>query len=620
MRHDSLVRMLEERFADAIARVTGDDPACLRPTIRPTQDPKFGDYQCNDAMPLAGRLRQNPRQIAQKIAELVDLEPLADTPQIAGPGFLNIRLRDRVLADYLAQIPAPQDDDRLGMPPVEHPQRVVIDYSSPNIAKQMHVGHLRSTIIGDVFARVLGFEGHEVIRQNHVGDFGTQFGMLIAWYERNPMPQGAATQDVLEAIEDDYRKAAERFKSDPDFAEAARQAVGRLQRGEPQAREIWQRICTLSREAFSDIYRRLGVLLTDEDVRGESFYQDRLEAVVAELQQKLPPRERSGSPPAGGWVECRVDDGAVCLFFYDEQGEPRFRNPEGDELPMIVRKKDGAFLYATTDLAALRYRLLELGAQRVIYVTDARQKLHFQMLFAAARAIGWAGPDVTLEHVTFGSVLGPDRKPLKTREGGNIKLRDLLDEAQRRALALLEQRDPLADEDQAAGPLSEQEKREIARRVGIAAVKYADLRQDRSSDYVFEWDKLLALRGNTAPYMMYAYARVRSIYRRAAGQITAQQVYQAPLRLDDPHERALALALARARETIDAVASELLPHILCGYLYDLAGAFMRFYENCPVLRAPDEATRFSRLRLCDLTARTLRLGLSLLGIEVVERM
>ncbi len=618
MRHDSLVHMLERRFADAIARVTGDEPGRVRPTIRPTADPKFGDYQCNDAMPLAGRLRQNPRQIAQKIAETVDLEPLAERPEIAGPGFLNIRLRDRFLADYLGQIPAPGDDDRLGMPPVPRPQRVVIDYSSPNIAKQMHVGHLRSTIIGDVFARVLGFEGHEVIRQNHVGDFGTQFGMLIAWYEQHPMPQADATADVLEAIEEDYRKAAERFKTDAAFAEAARAAVGRLQRGEPAAREIWERMCTLSREAFTEIYRRLGVLLRDDDVRGESFYQDRLEAVVTELQQKLPPRDRS-CPPAGGWVECRIDDGAVCLFFYDEKGEPVFRNPDGDELPMIIRKKDGAFLYATTDLAALRYRLLELGAQRVIYVTDARQKLHFQMLFAAARAAGWATPDAVLEHVTFGSVLGPDRKPLKTREGGNIKLRDLLDEAERRARALLEQREQLADEDDAA-PLSEEEKRDIARRVGIAAVKYADLRNDRASDYVFDWDKLLALRGNTAPYMMYAYARVRSIYRKAAGQITSAQVYAAPLTLADPHERALALALARARETIDAVASELLPHILCGYLYDLAGAFMRFYEHCPVLRAGDEPTRLSRLRLCDLTARALRLGLGLLGIEVVERM
>jgi len=506
------------------------------------------------------------------------------------------------------------------MPPVEKPQRVVIDYSSPNIAKQMHVGHLRSTIIGDVFAHVLGFEGHEVIRQNHVGDWGTQFGMLIAHYADHPIPTLQTHADVLDAIEDDYRSAVERDNADPAFREAAREAVGRLQGGEPDARRTWKNLCAASRRAFNETYHRLNVLLEDGDVCGESFYNVRLAPVVAELREKLPPRDKT-KPADRPYAELREDEGAQCIFFYDEQHRPRFKKPDGDELPMIIQKSDGAYLYATTDLAALRYRIEELDACRIIYVTDARQKLHFDTLFATARAAGWAGNDVTLEHVAFGSVLGPDRKPLKTREGQNVKLRELLDEAETHAYELLESRSEEGEEEGPAA-FTDEEKREIARRVGIAAVKYADLRNDRVSDYVFSWDKMLAMQGNTAPYMMYAYARIRSIYRKAAERFGEPDVY-APgvvLQLDQPTERALALRLARLRETIDAVATELAPHILCTYLYELASEFMRFYEACPVLRAADEASRLSRMRLCNLTARTLRLGLGLLGIETIERM
>jgi arginyl-tRNA synthetase len=667
MKHDSLINMLRGGFAAAVAKVAGVQPGQLDPQVRPAQEARFGDYQCNVAMSLAKSLKAKPREIAQRIVAELNVSDLCEPPEIAGPGFINVRLTNQALSQYLGEIPAPPETepraqatgavgerpeaprlrsgfglDRLGMPPVEKPRKVVIDYSSPNIAKQMHVGHLRSTIIGDVFARVLGFEGHEIIRQNHVGDWGTQFGILIELYKQRPVPTTETHDDVLEAIEHDYRDAQQRFETDAVFADAARQSVGALQSGDLEARRVWERICAQSRHAFTDAYGRLNVLLQDQDVRGESFYNDRLGPVIQELTEELEPRgahgqaapahgtRREGEAPAEPRAELREDGGAQCIFLYDQQGQPRFRKPDGDELPMIIQKSDGAYLYATTDLAAIRYRIKELGATRLIYVTDARQKLHFQMLFAATRAIGWAGDDVQLEHATFGSVLGANRRPLKTREGENVRLRELLDEAERRAYELLEtrERDEATKrrsdeaEEGTAASFTEEQKNEIARRVGIGAVKYADLARDRNSDYVFNWDQMLALQGNTAPYMMYAYARIRSIYRKAAERFGSPDVYGpgVALTLSEPAERALALRLARLRETIDAVAAELAPHILCGYLYELAAEFMRFYEACPVIQAPDEATRLSRMRLCDLTARVLRLGLGLLGIEAVERM
>ena len=652
MKHESPINMLKARFSAAVAKVAGVKAGQIDPQVRPAQEARFGDYQCNVAMSLAKQLKAKPREIAGRIIAELDVADLCEPPEIAGPGFINIRLSNDALSRHLGEVPAPPPEsepgaratgavgeqpeaprsrsgfglDRLGMPPVEKPRRVVIDYSSPNIAKQMHVGHLRSTIIGDVFARVLGFEGYEVIRQNHVGDWGTQFGILIETYRQKPVPTAETHDDVLQAIEDDYRAAQQRFKSDEVFADAARQSVGALQSGDPEARGVWERICAQSRHAFTDAYQRLNVLLQDEDVRGESFYNERLAPVVDEVRKKLTRGEQAR--PGGPHAEYREDQGAKCIFLYDEDGAPRFKKKDGDELPMIIQKSDGAYLYATTDLAALRYRIKELGATRLIYVTDARQKLHFQMLFAAARALGWAGDDVQLEHATFGSVLGANKKPLKTREGENVKLSELLDEAEKRAYELLKERDRgikgSRDQGEETGTIlfTEDEKGEIARRVGIGAVKYADLARDRNSDYVFNWDQMLALQGNTAPYMMYAYARIRSIYRKAAERFGSPDVYGAgvTLALGEPAERALALRLARLRETIDAVAAELAPHILCSYLYELAADFMRFYEACPVIQAPDEATRLSRMRLCDLTARALRLGLGLLGIEAVERM
>ena len=677
MKHDSLQELLAGRFATAIAQVAGSPVQPTDAGVRPAGDPRFGDYQCNAAMALAKPLKAKPRDVAQRIKDAVEpqLADIAEPLEIAGPGFLNIRLKSEFLARYLGEIPAPparegiegsrdqgikvtspagtestaQEQwhagaawpliDRVGLEPVARPQRVVVEYSQPNIAKQMHVGHLRSTIIGDVFARVLAFEGHDVVRQNHIGDWGTQFGMLIRWYRKHPLPTPQTHPDVLEAIEADYKAANERFGQDEQFAIEARQAVAELQGGDPQARKLWEQICAVSLEAIEETYRRLGVLLQREDVRGESFYNERLPRIIEDLRARFGVEATKGGGSAvspgpsagerGVRVEVRDDKGAVVVYLYDDRDAPIFKNADGDVLGMIVQKSDGAYLYATTDLAAIRYRLMELpfasgqGAQRIIYVTDARQKLHFQQFFAVARAAGWIA-DQQIDHVTFGTVLGEDRRPLKTRTGGTIKLRELLDEAEKRALELIEKRAAESDEGQAPSPTADTAVARvvIARRVGIAAVKYADLRNDRNTDYVFSWDKMLALTGNTAPYMMYAYARIRSIYRKAAERFGSPDVYasQVRLTLGHPAERALALRLARLREAIDAVAADLVPHTLCTYLYELAAEFMRFYESCPVLAAEDEASRLSRMRLCDLAARTLKLGLGLLGIEVIERM
>jgi arginyl-tRNA synthetase len=645
--HQSIASLLASNFRVAIAAVAGKRQEDVDPMVRSAGDPRFGDYQCNVAMSLAKELRAKPREVAERIVAAVQpgLADMVEPLEIAGPGFINVRLKPAALAAYLSEIPRPPEiprgatpshlfPDRLGIPPVARPQRVVVEYSQPNIAKQMHVGHLRSTIIGDVFARVLAFEGHDVIRQNHIGDWGTQFGILIRWYREHP-PTPQTHGDALEAIEADYRAAQKRFEEDAKFADEARRAVTELQAGDPAARQMWQQMCQVSLQAMSEIYDRLGVLLRPEDVRGESFYNDRLADVVAELREKLPSAE-AAEKRGQVWAEVRDDQGAVCVFVWDEKGAPWFKSPEGQPLPLIIQKSDGAYLYATTDLAAIRFRLRDLqfesgvGADRVVYVTDARQRLHFEMFLAVARAAGWVQPHHRVDHVTFGSVLGEDRRPLKTRAGGTVKLRELLDEAEGRALALVEERARTAPAEPAeaqaderiAGDAARAGRAEIARRVGIAAVKYADLRNDRRTDYIFSWDKMLALTGNTAPYMMYAYARIRSIYRKAAERIGSPDVYAPHVRLTltEPAELALGLRLARLRETVDVIASDLEPHVLCTYLYELAGDFMRFYETCPVLQAPDEATRLSRLRLCDLTARTLKLGLWLLGIETIERM
>ena len=637
----SIQSQLEACFREAFAAALGDAGRTADPLIRPAQDPRFGDYQSNAAMGLAKALRQKPRDVAQRVVEALAAQPaftaMCEPPEIAGPGFVNLRLKPAFLSAALSAIPpAPPEPaiDRLGIEPVARPQTVVVDYSGPNVAKQMHVGHLRSTIIGDVIARVLAFEGHRPIRQNHVGDWGLQMGQMLRRVSTN-MPSlvaGAADDEAavaadiaerLEEIERQYKAAQAEEKTNPALAEESRRWVVRLQSGDEEAQRIWRCIRRGTLLACQRIYDRLGVLLTEEDVRGESFYNDRLAETVDDLRRTL-----SGEAAA---ATVREDQGALCVFHRNDKGEPAFTGSDGNPLPLIIRKSDGAYLYATTDLAAIRFRVRELHADRIIYVTGAPQALHFAMVFATARAAGWTrrpdGTDVRLEHVAFGSVLGEDRKILRTRSGENVKLKDLLDEAVARAAQLV--RAGEADPAKCRG-FSEEEIRQIAETVGIGAVKYADLVQNRTTDYVFSWDKMLAMDGNTAPYMMYAYARIRSIYARAAqsdegqgedtvraGELGAEQD---PLDLSESAERTLARQILQFADTLDAVAEELRPNILTSYLYDLAGAFMRFYESCPVLRAATPAIRRSRLRLCDLTARTLRAGLTLLGIRVLERM
>jgi arginyl-tRNA synthetase len=577
-------------------------------------------------MGLAKKLKSKPRDIAQRLVEIAEKMPeiqaMCEPLEIAGPGFINIRLRNDWLADLLNETPPAGENDRLGIEPTPVPKTVVVDYSGPNIAKQMHVGHLRSTVIGDTLARTLAFEGHHVIRQNHIGDWGTQFGMLIAHLKDN-MPEAIHGQSNvhLEDLEAFYRQANQRDKEDPAFKEKARAEVVALHNHDPETLQAWRYIVDESRNHYMPVYQRLNVSLTRDDERGESFYAEKLPEIVADLEKQFAgDQPKSMGAPNSPRITVEESDGALCVFHANADDDPIFKNKEGKRFPMIIRKSDGAFLYATTDLAALRFRILELDADRVIYVTDARQAQHFQMVFATAEATGWVdahgdrGP-VELEHVAFGSILGEDHKPLKTRSGDNIKLAELLDEAVSRAEKLIRtnEQDPAKKRG-----FSDDEVREIAEAVGIGAVKYADMSQNRLSDYVFSWDKMLAMEGNTAPYMMYAYARIRSIYRKGADEGT--DVSAGRILLDADAERVLARQILRFGETLENVSSTLKLNLLTDYLFDLAGSFMRFYEACPVLKADSPEQRSSRLKLCDLTARTLKAGLGLMGIQVVQRM
>ena len=571
----TLIELLDARVSAALAAVGCDGaPAVIAPAGRP----EFGDYQANGVMGAAKARKMNPRQLATEVLEKLDLAGIASKVEIAGPGFINITLAPGFLAGLAQQA---LGDVRLGVPQPAA-QRVVVDYSSPNLAKEMHVGHLRSTIIGDALARVLRFLGHEVIAQNHVGDWGTQFGMLTAYLIE--AEQGGEATLALNDLEDFYRRAKQRFDADEAFATRAREYVVKLQGGDAQVNALWQKFLDVSLHHCEAVYEKLGVGLTRADVRGESAYNDDLPAVVADLQAR------------GLAVE---SDGAQVVFL-DE-----FRNKEGEAQAYIVQKQDGGYLYSTTDLAAVRYRAATLKADRVLYVVDARQALHFQQMFTLSRKAGYAPEGMKLEHVGFGVMLGDDGKPFKTRSGGTVKLAELLDEAELRAFALVSEKNP---------DMAEAERRQIARSVGIGAVKYADLSKNRNSDYVFSWDSMLAFEGNTAPYLQYAYTRIASVFRRAGAWDE-----QAPIQLQEEAERQLVLALARFAEALQAVARETMPHYLCAYLYELAGQFMRFYEACPVLKS-EGALRDSRLRLCRLTADTLRTGLDLLGIDVLEAM
>jgi len=623
----SIAGQLEALFKTALVRVLGDEGRGVDPLVRPAGDQRFGDYQSNVAMSLGKRLGQNPRHVAQQIVQAIGPagSEMCEPFEIAGPGFINIRLKRRWLAAALNTIAEPAGDHRLGIDPATEPLTVIVDYSGPNIAKQMHVGHLRSTIIGDAIARVLEVEGHRVIRQNHIGDWGTQFGMLFAqWKEKMPAALDKPAEVHLADLEAFYRQASARDQEDPDFHERARAEVVALHNHEESTLRAWQYIVDESRNHYIPVYRRLGVSLTEEDERGESFYASRL-SQIAELfgpGKEFPAKNAElGQEEIGPCqMSCEMSAGALCVFHNTPDGEPMFRNAEGDPFPLIIRKSDGAYLYATTDLAALKFRIDELHADRIIYVTDARQSRHFEMVFQTAEAAGWTRPAdkrrrVQLEHVTFGSILGDDRRPLKTRSGENIKLDELLDEAVARAESLIRANE--ADPAKKRG-FTDAEIKDVAEAVGIGAVKYADLSQNRQSDYLFSWDKMLAMEGNTAPYMMYAFARIRSIYRkgkRANGDLAGGAVV-----LTEPAEHLLARHILQFAETLESVASGLRINLLTDYLYELAGAFMKFYETCPVLNADGEEQRGSRLKLCDLTARTLRTALGLLGIRVVQRM
>lgn len=654
----SILRELRERFRPALASLAEGLPVDeWLDAIRPSQDPRFGDYQANFAMALGKRLGRPPREVAQEVAARLNVSDLCQPPEVAGPGFINLRVRDDVLA---ARITAAAHDPRLGIAPVAAPRTYVLDYSAPNVAKPMHVGHIRSTVIGDSLCRTLQFLGHRVISDNHLGDWGTQFGMILYGYrhfldaqayrsapvaelsrlyrlvrqlidyqqDRRALASGelagkieqlAAAIAKQKAVKPDKQAAKALAKLESDRAEACKELdalrekvaavehspqlaglvqehaqieaavlaeTAKLHAGDQENRRLWREVLKHSMVEIQRVYDRLGVRF--DHTLGESFYHDRLGPLVGELLAQGIARE---------------SDGAICVFL------------EGIEEPMIVRKKDGAFLYATTDLATLRYRRETWRPDAILYVVDHRQKLHFEQLFAAARKIGLEG--IELQHVMFGTVLGDDKRPFKTRSGDTVGLDGLLDEAVRRAGEVVSAN----DDSKPDGPeLSSDQRRQIAEVVGIGALKYADLSQNRTSDYVFSYDKMLAMNGNTATYMQYAYTRVRGIFRRASIDADAVRQSGCPVLLTTPAERALAVQLLRFGEALDLAAAGYLPNQLTSYLFDLANQYTTFYEKSPVLKAESPELRDSRLALCDLTARTIRQGLELLGIGVVEKM
>jgi arginyl-tRNA synthetase len=566
-----LVALVQSAMADSF----GPALASENPVLRRSD---HADFQVNAAMKLAKSAGVAPREFASRVAAGLAGAVELSAVEVAGPGFLNLTLSDAWLASLV-------DSSSVGPLPAPAPSTVVVDYSSPNVAKEMHVGHLRSTVIGDALGRLLSFSGHRVVRQNHLGDWGTQFGMLIE-HLLDSGSAGGAVQD-LNVL---YQEAKRRFDADPSFAERARARVVLLQGGEPETLALWESLVLESERHFAEVYSLLGVLLTSDDVRGESFYNSLLAPTVAELDSL-------------GLT--KVDDGALCVF------PPGFSGRDGEPLPLIVRKSDGGFGYAATDLAAVRYRVRELGADRIVYVVDARQSQHLSMVFAVAEMAGWlsAPPSSpSAEHVSFGTVLGPDGRPFKTRSGETVRLLDLLEEAVARATEAVEAKNP---------GLSAEEKDMVARAVGIGAVKYADLSSDRVKDYVFEWDRMLSFDGNTAPYLQYAHARIRSILRRLED---VEGVDAGAVVLTEPAERVLALELLLFPSAVAAAAEHLQPHRLCTYLFELASAFTGFYEACPVLRAESPEVQASRLLLCEATAQTLSVGLGLLGIEAPERM
>ncbi|HBJ7649567.1 TPA: arginine--tRNA ligase [Salmonella enterica subsp. enterica serovar Choleraesuis] len=572
--------LLSEKVSQAM--IAAGAPADCEPQVRQSAKVQFGDYQANGMMAVAKKLGMAPRQLAEQVLTHLDLSGIASKVEIAGPGFINIFLEPAFLAEQVQQALA---SDRLG---VSQPTRqtIVVDYSAPNVAKEMHVGHLRSTIIGDAAVRTLEFLGHHVIRANHVGDWGTQFGMLIAWLEKQQ--QENAGDMALADLEGFYRDAKKHYDEDEAFAERARNYVVKLQSGDAYFREMWRKLVDITMTQNQITYDRLNVTLTRDDVMGESLYNPMLPGIVADLKAK------------GLAVE---SEGATVVFL-DE-----FKNKGGDPMGVIIQKKDGGYLYTTTDIACAKYRYETLHADRVLYYIDSRQHQHLMQAWTIVREAGYVPDSVPLEHHMFGMMLGKDGKPFKTRAGGTVKLADLLDEALERARRLVAEKNPDM-------PADELEK--LANAVGIGAVKYADLSKNRTTDYIFDWDNMLAFEGNTAPYMQYAYTRVLSVFRKA--DIDEQALASAPVIISEDREAQLAARLLQFEETLTVVAREGTPHVMCAYLYDVAGLFSGFYEHCPILSAENDAVRNSRLKLAQLTAKTLKLGLDTLGIETVERM
>lgn len=603
----NLLPLLQRLFHEALTGLVAD-PAPFAALVKPAQDPKFGDYQANCAMPLAKTLGRKPRDIAQEIVQRLALGDILEQPEIAGPGFINLRFRTDWLTRQLQQLAG---DERLGVALADPPRTYVIDYSSPNVAKPMHVGHLRSTIIGDALTRLLRFLGHRVIADNHLGDWGTQFGMLLYGYKHFLDAEALKQDPVREMVrlyttvrklmkpveqeddeaDDTTQKYTEEEKAKARaVAEAARQETARLHAGDPENNRLWQQFMPWCLAEIDAIYRRLGVHF--DHTYGESFYNPMLADVVESLRTREIARE---------------SEGAIAIFY--GEGQP----------PALVRKRDGAFTYTTSDLATIRYRAETWQPDALLYVVDSRQAQHFKNLFEAARR--WGYTNMALEHISFGSVLGSDRKPIKTREGGAVELSALLDEAVARGLKAYEESCAARSERGEVVPdLSAAEKRDIAEVVGLGAVKYADLSQNRTSDYTFSWDKMLAMEGNTATYMQYAYTRTRGIFRKAGEHAETFRQITSMLSLGTPEERSLALELLRFPDALALAAAEYKPSAITAYLWELASKFSGFFQNCPVVRAESEELRRSRLLLCDLTARVIQQGLQLLGIRTVERM
>ncbi|WP_297843849.1 arginine--tRNA ligase [Pseudomonas sp.] len=576
---DTIRQLIQQALTQLVNE--GVLPEGLTPAIQVenVRDKTHGDFASNIAMMLAKPAGMKPRDLAEKLVAALPADPQVSKVDIAGPGFLNFFQNTQALA---ARLDVALADPQLSVRKVGSTQRVVVDLSAPNLAKEMHVGHLRSTIIGDGVANVLEFLGDTVIRQNHVGDWGTQFGMLLAYLQEKP-----AASDELSDLENFYRAAKHRFDESEEFAERARSLVVKLQAGDPDCLALWAHFKDISLLHCQQTYERLNVKLTPADVMGESAYNDDLPNVVSDLKT------------AGLLVE---SNGAQCVFLEE------FKTAEGTPLPVIVQKNGGGYLYATTDLAAIRYRSNVLKADRALYFVDQRQALHFQQVFEVARRAGFVTNGMQMEHMGFGTMNGADGRPFKTRDGGTVKLVDLLDEAEERAYTLVKEKNPEVAED---------ELRSIAKAVGISAVKYADLSKHRTSDYSFNFDQMLSFEGNTAPYLLYAYTRVAGVFRKLGKPF---DVTQGQIVLEAPQEQELAARLAQFAETLNNVAEKGTPHVLCAYVYDLAGLFSSFYENCPILGAENPQQQQSRLRLAALTGRTLKQGLELLGLDTLERM